>query len=133
MFFTSLEMVVNITQYLGSVGIFNNRNFIFRPKFTHFIDHKCWSTNHLYFKLHFSIFTINLVLFLVFVIVVFSPGCSFYIVGRNTCTPVPVITAALLFDYQWFKCNLLLLCSDAELNPGPKQNTAKKFSHKNVL
>ena len=129
MFFTSLEMAVNITQYLGSVGIFNKHNFIFRPKFTNFIG----DTNHLYFKLHFSIFPINLVLLLVFVIVVFLPGCSFYIAGRNTCTPVLVITAALLFDYQWFKCNLRLLYSDDELNPGPKQNTAKKFSHKNVL
>ena len=25
-------------------------------------------------------------------------------------------------------CNLLLLCGDAELNPGPDQNTVKKIS-----
>ena len=39
-----------------------------------------------------------------------------------------VITVALIFDYMRFKCNLLLLCDDVELNPGPKQNTAKKFT-----
>ena len=61
----------------------------------------------------------NLVLLLVFVI---------HITPRNTCTSVLVITVALIFDYLWFKCNLLLLCGDIELNPGLKQNTAKKFS-----
>ena len=39
-----------------------------------------------------------------------------------------VITADLLFDYFWFKCNLLLLCVDVELNPGPNQKTAQKIS-----
>ena len=38
-----------------------------------------------------------------------------------------IITVALLFDYLWFTCNLLLLYGDIELNPGPNQNTAKKF------
>ena len=39
-----------------------------------------------------------------------------------------VLTVTLLFDYLWFKFNLLLLRGDVEINPGPKQNTAKKFS-----
>ena len=82
-FFTRLEMPVNITQYRGSVGIFNNRNFIFRPKFSSFIDHNCWISNHLYFKLHYPIFPMNLVLFLVFVIVL-SPRRSFHVTLRNT-------------------------------------------------
>ena len=38
-----------------------------------------------------------------------------------------VITFALLFDYPWFKWNLLLLCGNVELNPRPKHNTAKNF------
>ena len=73
----------------------------------------------------------NLVLFLVFVIVL-SPRCSFHITPSNTCTSMPVITVALIFDYLWFKCNLLLLCGDVKLNPGPKQNTAKKLCHWNL-
>ena len=28
---------------------------------------------------------------------------------------------------MWFKCNLLLLCGDVELNPGLKQDTGKKL------
>ena len=28
---------------------------------------------------------------------------------------------------MWFKCNLLLLCGDGELNPGLKQDTEKKY------
>ena len=68
----------------------------------------------------------NLELFLVFVIV-FSPRRSFHITSRNTCSmSMLVIIVALIFDYLWFKCNLLLLCGDVELNPGLKQNTAKK-------
>ena len=72
-FFTCLKMPVDITQCRGSVGIFNNRNFVFRPKFSNFIGDKCWNSNHLYFShLYFNIsmvFPMNLVLFLVFVIV----------------------------------------------------------------
>ena len=120
-------MPVNITQYRGSVGIFSNRNFVFRPKFSNFIGRKCWSSNQLYFKMHYPIFPINLVLFLVFVIVL-SPRRSFHITPSNTCISMLIITVALIFDDLWFKYNLLLLCGDVELNPGPKQNTAKKFS-----
>ena len=69
----------------------------------------------------------NLVLLLVFVIVL-SPRRSFHRTPRNTCTLMLVITVALIFDYLWFKCNLLLVCGDVELNPGPKQNTAQIFS-----
>ena len=127
---TCLKMPVDITQYRGSVGIFNNRNFVFRPKFSNFIGLKCWSSNHLYFNhLYFNIsmiFPMNLVLFLVFVIVL-SPRRSFHITPINAGTSMLVITVALIFDYLCFKCNLLLLCSDVELNPGPKQNTAKKI------
>ena len=83
-------MPVNITQYRGSVGIFNNRNFAFRPKFTNFIGRACWSTNHLYFKLYLPIFPMNLVLFLVFVIAVFSPRCSFHIASRSTYASILV-------------------------------------------
>ena len=120
-------MPVNITQYRGSVRIFNSRNFVFRPKFSNYIGHKCWSSNHLCFKLHYPIFPMNLVFFLVFVIVL-SPRRSLHITPSNTCTSMLVITVALIFDYLWFKCSLLLLCGDVEVNPGPKQNTAKKFS-----
>ena len=64
--------------------------------------------------------------FLDFVIVL-SPRRSIYITPRNTCTSMLIITVALIFDYMWFKCNLLLLCGDVELDPGPKQNTAKRI------
>ena len=127
-FFICLEMSVNTTQYRGSVGKFNNRNFCFRPKFTNFIGHTCWSTNHLYSKLYLPIFPMNLVFLLVFEIAVLSPRCSFYINLRNTYTSILVITIALLFNYLSFKCNLLLLCGDVELNPRPNQNTAKEPS-----
>ena len=123
-------MPVDITQYQRSVGIFNNRNFVFRPKFSNFIGHKCWCSNHLYFNhlyLNISmIFPTNLVLLLVFVIIL-SPRRSFHITSINTGTSMLVIPVALIFDYLCFKCNLLLLCGDVELNPGPKQNTAKKL------
>ena len=69
----------------------------------------------------------NLVLFLVFVIVL-SQRRSFHITPSNIRTSMLVITAALIFDYLCFNCNLLLLCGDVELNPGPKQNTAKKIT-----
>ena len=82
----------------------------------------------MYFKLYLPIFAKNLLLFLVFVIAVLSPRCSFYITLRNTYTSIPVSTVALLFDYLSFRCNLPLLCSDVDLNPGSNQNSAKKLS-----
>ena len=82
----------------------------------------------MYFKLYLPIFPINLVLFLIFVIAVLSPRSSFYITSRNTYLSKLVITVALLFIYLLFTCNLLLLCGDVELKPGPNQNTAKKLS-----
>ena len=81
-----------------------------------------------YFKQQLLIFLVNLVLFFLFVFVVLSPRCSFYITSRTTCTAMQVILVVLPFDCLWFKCNLLLLCGDVELYPGPKQITAKKFS-----
>ena len=146
-FFICLEMPVNKTQYRGPVGIFNSLNFAFRPKFTNFIGNTCWGTNrmyfklyltiwntcwstsHVYFKLYFPIFPMNLVLFLVFAFAVLSPRCSFYITSRNTTTytSILLIIVALLSDYHWFTCNLLLLCGDVELNLGPDLNTAKHF------
>ena len=68
----------------------------------------------------------NLVLFITFAIVVPSPRCSFYITSRNKYTSILVITVALLFEYLWFTCNLLLLSGDVDRSPGPNQNTAKK-------
>ena len=70
----------------------------------------------------------NLVLLLVFVIAVLSPRCSFYITSSNTYTSILVATVALLFNYLWFMGNLLLLCGNVELIPGPNQNTAKKLA-----
>ena len=69
----------------------------------------------------------NLVLFLVFVIVL-SARRSFHITPRNTCsTSMLVITVGLIFDYLWFKCNILLLRGDVELNPGPTEYCKKNF------
>ena len=99
--FTCLEMPVNITQYRGPVGIFNNRNFVFLPKFTNFIDHKCWNTNHLYLKQHLSIFLINLAFFSRFC------KCSSFTKVQFLCDfkkhlPIMlVITTVLLFDCQF--------------------------------
>ena len=69
----------------------------------------------------------KLILFLVFAIVVLLPRCSFYITSGNPCTSMLVIVA-LHSDYLSFKCNLLMLCGDIELNSGPKNNTAEKRS-----
>ena len=69
----------------------------------------------------------NLVLFLVSVIVL-SPRRSIHITPSSTCSAsMLVIAVALIFDYLRFKCNLILLCGDIDLNTGPKQNTANKI------
>ena len=113
-FFICLEMPVNITQYRGSAGIFNNRNFVFRPKFTNFIEHTCWGTNHMYFKLYLVIFSMNLALFLVFAIAVLSPRCSFYITSRNWLLPLlyyPIICGLRVIYF----CYVVMLNSIQDL------------------
>ena len=60
--------------------------------------------------------------------IVLSPRPSFLMTPINTGTSILVIAVALIFDYLCFKYNLLLLCGNAELKPGPKQNTVKKFT-----
>ena len=117
-------MPVDINQYRGSVGTFNNRYFVFRRKFSNVIGHKCWNYNHLYFNISMTLL-MNLVLFLVLVIVL-SPTRSFHITPINAGTSMLVITVSLILDHLCFKCNLL--CGHVEPNPRPKQNTAKKFT-----
>ena len=67
----------------------------------------------------------SLLLLLLYAIVVVSPRCSFHTTSRNTYTSMLVITVALLLDYLWFTCNLLLLRGDVKPNSEPDQNTAK--------
>ena len=76
-FFTCLEMPVNITQYRGSVGIFNNRNFPFRPQV---LERKS-----LIFQTTSSGISIEFSTVFAFVVIVLSPRCSFFITSRNTC------------------------------------------------
>ena len=85
-------------QYRGSVELFNNNDILFGLKFTKLIGRKRWRYSNTYI--------------------------SKYIFW---CFDLLVITVVSLFDYLRFKCNLFLLCVDAELNPGPKQNIVKKI------
>ena len=98
-------MLVNITQYKGqqeystTVILFLSQN-----------SQTLYDIEMLYI----------IVMLFVFVTVVRSPRCSFYMTSRNTSTSMSVITVALLFNNLRFKYNLLLLCGNVELNPVPK-------------
>ena len=57
--------------------MFNNCNFVFRPKFTDPIGHKCLSTNHLYFKLYLPMFPMNQYCFLFLLLQFFDQSVVF--------------------------------------------------------
>ena len=97
----------NSMSRVSRAGIINNCNFDFRPKFTNFIGHKCWSNNHIYLKHQLPLFSINLVFVL------------------DYCWLLQLHYYTLHYIHTYIThvtLHLLLLCGAAQLIPGPKHN-----------
>ena len=124
-----LEMPVNILQYRGSVGIFNNRNFFLQSKVSHFTypsDNNNNNNNNLVIGLLILSNKIAVVLLLLNLMFVFKGNGS-------RCKKINFIwallsTFATCYLLYWLYILLIILRGDVELNPGPKRKAALTLS-----
>ena len=123
-----LEMPVNLLQYHGSVGIFNNRNFFIQSTVAHFtyVSDNNNNNNNLPIGLLILPNKIALVLLLLNLMLVFNGHGSKH----------KKITFIWTLFFTFVSCNLLcwlyiLLITrsgDVELSPGPKRKAAQTLS-----
>ena len=123
-----LEMPVNLSQYCGSVGIFNNRIFFVQSKVSHFTylsDNKN-NNNNLAVGPLILLSKIALVLLLLNLMFVFKGDGSKHkkIIFIWTLFSTPLSCNLI----RWLYILLITLSGDVELNPGPKRNAAQTFS-----
>ena len=122
-----LEMPVNLSQYRGSVGIFNNRNFFVQSKFSHFSylsDNNTTNNNiNLTIDLLFLLNKIALVLLLLNLMFVFKCNGSKHkkIIFIWTLFST-FVSCNLLY---WLYIFLITLSGDVELNPGLKRKATQ--------
>ena len=120
-------MPVNLVQYRGTVGVFNNREFTKKLQYKEISKLKfiptCFIADHLSLHSHsmVSLFMLSIVFFLlkpkVPKGVKFSAFAKFYVV------------CIYLFSVKWlYKIFLILLSGDVEINPGSRCNTDETFS-----
>ena len=125
-----LEIPVNLSQYRGSVGIFNNRNFFVQSKFSHFSylsDNNATNNNtNLTIGLLFLLNKIALVLLLLNLMFVFKGNGSKHKKITFIWTFFSVFVSYNLL--YWLYIFLITLSRDVELNPGPKRKAAQTLS-----
>ena len=123
-----LEMPLNFSQYRGSVGIFNNRNFFVQFKFSHFsyLSDNNTNTNNtnLTIGLLFQLNKIALVLLLLNLMFVFKGSKHKKITFIWTLFST-FVSCNLLY---WLYILLITLSGDVELNPGPKRKATQTLS-----
>ena len=120
-------MPVNHSQYRGSVGIFNNRNFCVQSKISHFTyssDNN--NNNNLAIGLLILSNKIALVLLLLNLMFVFKGNGSKY--KKITFIWALFSTFVTCNLLCWLYILLIILSGDVELNPGCKHKAAQALS-----
>ena len=125
-----LEMPVNLSQYCGTVGIFNKRNFFVQSKFSHFSylsDNNTTNNNiNLTIDLLFLLNKIALVLLLLNLMFVFKCNGSNH--KKSTFIWTRFSTFASCNLLYWLYIFFITLSGDVELNPGPKRKATQTIS-----
>ena len=122
-----LEMPVNPSQYRGSVGISNYRNFFFQSKFSHvsYLSDNSNSNNNNLAVVHLILLNkIALVLLLLNLMFVFKGSKHKKITFIWTLFSTFVSCNLLC----WLYILLINLSGNVELNPGPKPKAAQALS-----
>ena len=120
-------MPFNLSEYRGSWGIFNNKNFSVQSKVSHFtylIDDN--NNNNLTIGFLILLDKLGLVLLLVNLMFVFKGNASKHkkIIFLRTLFSTFVSYNLL----RWLYILLITLSGDVEQNPGPKRNAAQTLS-----
>ena len=123
-----LEMPVNLLQYRGSVGIFNNRNFFVQSKVSHFTYSSDNNNNNNNLAIGLLILSnkIALVLLLLNLMFVFKGNGSKY--KKITFIWALFSTFVTCNLLCWLYILLIILSGDVELNPGPKLKAVQTLS-----
>ena len=124
-----LEMPVNLLQYRGSVGIFNNRNFFVQSKVSHFFHLSDINSNNNYNLAIGPLILLNkitLVLLLLNLMFLFKGNGSKH---KKVIFIWTLFSTFVSYNFlRWLYVLLITLSGDVELNPGPKRNTVQTLS-----
>ena len=115
-----LEMPVNLSQYRGSVGVFNNRNFFVQSKVSHFFHLSNINSNNNYNLEIGPLILLNkimLVLLLLNLIFLFKGNGS----KHKKVIIWTLFSTFVSYNFLcWLYILLITLSGDVQLNPGPK-------------
>ena len=124
-----LEMPVNLSQYRGSVGVFNNRNFFVQSKVSHFFHLSDINSNNNYRLAIGPLILLNkitLVLLLLNLMFLFKGNGSKH---KKVIFIWASFSTFVSYNFlRWLYVLLITLSGDVELNPGPKRSTAQTLS-----
>ena len=143
-----LEMPVNLSQYCGSVGIFNNSNFFVQSNFSHFThlsdnnnNDNNSNNNNKNNNNHNNNHNNNnnraigpLILLNKIALVLLLLNLMFVFKGSGSKHKKIIFIWTLFSTFvscnllRWLYILLITLSGDVELNPGPKRNAAQTFS-----
>ena len=121
-------MPVNLLQYCGSIGIFNNRNFFVQSKVCHFtyLSDNNNNNNNLAIGLLILSSKVALVLLLLNLMFVFKGNGSKHKKITFIWTLLSTFVTCNLLC--WLYIFFIILSGDVELNPGPKSKAAQTLS-----
>ena len=119
-------MPVNLMQYRGAVGVFNNRKFTKKLQYKKISKlkfiHTCLIADHLSLRSH------SLVSFFMLLIAFFLSKAKVPKEVKFSAFAMFYVVCIYLLSVKWlYKVFLILLSGDIKINPGPRCNTDENF------
>ena len=116
-------MPVNLNQYRGIVGAFNNRNYY--HQLTLSLGHPCQST--FFLNGVFPLCKISF-LFVLLISMFLTLNSNSYRSSKHFYTLSFLVAIITIWSLPWLCSLLILLSADVELNPGPKRASTSNIS-----
>ena len=116
-------MPVNLNQYRGTVGTFNNRNYYHKSTLS--LGRPC--QNIFFLNCAFPFCNISL-LFVLLITVFLTLKSNSYRSSKHFYTLSFLATLITIWSPPWLYSLLILLSADVELNPGPKRASTRNIS-----
>ena len=118
-------MRVNLVQYRGTVGLFNNRKFHNKMVANNFYSSQCGFNAELAVLARFSI---HQIIVLLLTIVMYMSKENYVQSMKRLCISF-IITISIHFILPlWFCSIIITLSGDVKTNPAPKRNSTETFS-----
>ena len=115
------KMPVNLVQYRGTVGVFNNRKFFNRLQYKKMFEPTFLQT---YFLIEHCYLSCNIVVSLIMLL-----AALIYLKPKVlSAFALFFVTCIHLWTVNWlYSPFLILLSGDVEINPGPRHNSGEFF------